>query len=220
MVFTPASDILAAHHNTAMRPHDATDESPSLVLFQQQEKTLTRDMSGVVSRSIEVRINEARASKKLKLKRPLNAFMLYKSTKYQYIVAWLLAQKACADGRAVSRTAAQWWKTEPQLIKNIYSGLAEIDRKNYRKAIAVYSSTESTKKNFDTQLAKAEDSFESKCRNSLDEGLSLPMSDFRGTDDAYMPTSEKSNISFQNDCDVRTKSVFPALRGPNQSCSY
>lgn len=84
-----------------------------------------KDMTAYVSRPIEERLKEAR--EKGKVPRPMNSFMLYRSS-YAPRIKVLIGQ---TNHQEVSKAAGCGWRLEPSDIREMYEELAKTERDNH-----------------------------------------------------------------------------------------
>ncbi|PLN85339.1 hypothetical protein BDW42DRAFT_2632 [Aspergillus taichungensis] len=87
-----------------------------------------RDMEEWVHRPIETRLNQT--TRKGKVARPMNSFILYRSAYAERTKEWLSQN----NHQEVSKVAGQSWKMEPRDIKQKYASLANIEKANHEKA--------------------------------------------------------------------------------------
>jgi len=98
------------------------------------------DIEAFVHRPIEVRQQEVDSGKNPgKVKRPMNAFMLYRKAMQARAKEWA----AQYNHQVISRIAGQSWPMEPEHIREQFKRWAEIERDNHQKAFPNYKFTPS-----------------------------------------------------------------------------
>ncbi|PKS07864.1 hypothetical protein jhhlp_006472 [Lomentospora prolificans] len=98
------------------------------------------DIDSYVRRAKETRLQEVAQGKPPgKIKRPMNAFMLYRKA-YQHLAKTVCTQN---NHQVVSQVCGDGWPLEPLEIKNLYNEWAKIERENHQKAHPGYKFTPS-----------------------------------------------------------------------------
>ncbi|OGM39395.1 hypothetical protein ABOM_012138 [Aspergillus bombycis] len=92
-----------------------------------------KDMEKWVRRPIPVRHKEAK-NKHGRVKRPMNAFLLYRAT-YTELALWWLEQNSY---ELVSMVVGQSWNMEAENVKDKYRALASLEKQNHIKAHPQY----------------------------------------------------------------------------------
>ncbi|KAI0596261.1 hypothetical protein F4775DRAFT_594499 [Biscogniauxia sp. FL1348] len=111
-------------------------EAPLSVLCQDVElaEGPDVDIGEYVRRSPEQRRAEVAASKDQKIKRPMNAFMLYRKA-YQNRTKALRKQH---NHQFISQVCGVGWNMEPQDLRDHFDELAKVERENHRLAFPDY----------------------------------------------------------------------------------
>lgn len=102
--------------------------APLSELTKHLTDTPIKDMDAFVRRSREERVKEV--TKKGKVSRPMNSFMLYRSAYAERVKKWLCQ----TNHQVVSRASGHGWKLETQAIRDKYEQLASIERDNHARA--------------------------------------------------------------------------------------
>ncbi|KAF4976939.1 hypothetical protein FZEAL_6474 [Fusarium zealandicum] len=98
------------------------------------------DIGTFVARSAEVRLTETSRNKKAgQIKRPMNAFMLYRKA-YQDVAKTQCAQN---NHQHVSKVCGAGWPLEPPHIREMFDGWAKMERMNHQNAHPGYKFTPS-----------------------------------------------------------------------------
>ncbi|KAF4462912.1 mating type 1-2 [Fusarium albosuccineum] len=98
------------------------------------------DIATFVARSTEERLSETSRNKKAgQIKRPMNAFMLYRKA-YQEVAKTQCAQN---NHQHVSKVCGAGWPLEPPLVKQMFDEWAKIERMNHQHAHPGYKFTPS-----------------------------------------------------------------------------
>lgn len=99
-----------------------------------------KDMAGWVHRPAAVRISES-SKRNGYVTRPMNSFFLYRLAYADRTKAW------CArnDHTVISAVSGQSWPLEPKHIREKYTTLATIERKNHRETYPDYKFSPSSK---------------------------------------------------------------------------
>lgn len=96
-----------------------------------------------VNRSPEVRQAEVRESKEGKIKRPMNAFMLYRKAYQNRTKEW----KKHDNHQVISQVCGASWALEPQSMRDQYDAWAKIERANHKLAFPDYKFAPAKAKN-------------------------------------------------------------------------
>lgn len=98
------------------------------------------DIASFVARSTEERLQETSRNKKAgQVKRPMNAFMLYRKA-YQNVAKTQCPQN---NHQQVSKVCGAGWPMEPKLIRDQFDEWARLERSNHQKAHPEYKFTPS-----------------------------------------------------------------------------
>jgi hypothetical protein len=98
------------------------------------------DIEAYVNRSSEVRRQEVEEGKNPgRVKRPMNAFMLYRKAYQQRAKEWASQH----NHQIVSRVCGMSWPLEPEQIRQQYKSWADLERDNHQKAHPNYKFTPS-----------------------------------------------------------------------------
>ncbi|KAK1757589.1 hypothetical protein QBC47DRAFT_296234 [Echria macrotheca] len=98
------------------------------------------DIESYVSRSVETRRREVETGKNPgRVKRPMNAFMLYRKAYQQRAKEWASQH----NHQIVSRVCGLSWPLEPEAIRQQFKDWADIERDNHQKAHPDYKFTPS-----------------------------------------------------------------------------
>jgi hypothetical protein len=98
------------------------------------------DIEAYVNRSSEVRRQEVEEGKNPgRVKRPMNAFMLYRKAYQQRAKEWASQH----NHQIVSRVCGMSWPLEPEHIRQQYKSWADLERDNHQKAHPNYKFTPS-----------------------------------------------------------------------------
>ncbi|KAE8155650.1 hypothetical protein BDV40DRAFT_306807 [Aspergillus tamarii] len=92
-----------------------------------------KDMERWVRRSIPIRHKEAK-NKHGRIKRPMNAFLLYRAA-YTELALWWLEQN---NYEMMSIVVGLSWNMEAEPVKDKYKGLANLEKRNHMKAHPQY----------------------------------------------------------------------------------
>jgi hypothetical protein len=107
------------------------------------------DIATYVHRSTEERIQEVASSKMPdKIKRPMNAFMLYRKAYQNRVKEW------CSQHKVVSQVCGDSWILEPDYVRAQFTHWAKIERDNHYKAHPSYKFTPSKAYTPKTDAAK------------------------------------------------------------------
>ncbi|KAK6067599.1 HMG box protein [Seiridium cupressi] len=119
---------------------DIDDDEPPLVLepltvlLAHMDPKKDADINEFVNRPAEVRLKEAQMDKKGKIKRPMNAFMLYRKG-WQNRIKETYANE---NNQIVSKVAGDGWHIEPDEVRNQYGAWAGIERDNHMQTFPSY----------------------------------------------------------------------------------
>ncbi|KAK4165822.1 hypothetical protein QBC43DRAFT_207910 [Cladorrhinum sp. PSN259] len=121
------------------------------------------DIESYVHRSAQVRQDEVKDCKKNpgKIKRPMNAFMLYRKAYQQRAKEWASQH----NHQVVSRVCGSSWPLEPEHIRAQFKTWADIERDNHQKAHPNYKFTPSKPQ----KPVKYDDNFDHSEASDLDE---------------------------------------------------
>ncbi|KAK3989194.1 hypothetical protein QBC44DRAFT_89835 [Cladorrhinum sp. PSN332] len=121
------------------------------------------DIETYVHRSAQVRQDEVKDCKKNpgKIKRPMNAFMLYRKAYQQRAKEWASQH----NHQVVSRVCGSSWPLEPEQIRTQFKTWADIERDNHQKAHPNYKFTPSKPQ----KPVKYDDTFDHSEASDLDE---------------------------------------------------
>ncbi|KAI8687927.1 HMG box domain-containing protein [Fusarium keratoplasticum] len=98
------------------------------------------DIATFVARSTEERLSETSRNKKPgQIKRPMNAFMLYRKA-YQDVAKTQCAQN---NHQHVSKVCGAGWPLEPPQVRQMFDGWAKVERINHQQAHPGYKFTPS-----------------------------------------------------------------------------
>ncbi|KAI5919244.1 hypothetical protein F4810DRAFT_515039 [Camillea tinctor] len=122
------------------------------------------DIDEYVRRSPEQRRAEVAASKDQKIKRPMNAFMLYRKA-YQNRTKALRKQH---NHQFISQVCGVSWNMEPQDLRDRFDDLAKIERENHRLAFPDYKF--SPTKNPAPKKVEEEEAAAAAARHLVDDG--------------------------------------------------
>ncbi|KAI6359933.1 hypothetical protein MCOR25_006875 [Pyricularia grisea] len=120
------------------KPKQSIDKPLSQLAEEMDEQII--DIEAFVNRGPEARHAEVMTGKKAgKIKRPMNAFMLYRKA-YQ-----LVCKKYCMESnhQVVSRVCADSWDSEPESVRDQFAAWAKIDRDQLHRAHPDYKFTPS-----------------------------------------------------------------------------
>ncbi|KAI1503230.1 hypothetical protein F5X99DRAFT_407307 [Biscogniauxia marginata] len=120
----------------SMATKDVELDAPLSVLCKDMEvpDVPDVDIDQYVRRSPEQRRTEVAQSKDQKIKRPMNAFMLYRKA-YQNRTKALRKQH---NHQFISQVCGVGWNMEPQELRDRFDELAKIERENHRLAFPDY----------------------------------------------------------------------------------
>lgn len=110
---------------------------PLTVLLAHLDPTKDADIEAYVNRSVEQRLTEVgdgRGGKGNKIKRPMNAFMLYRK-------GWqnrIKEMQSNENHQGVSKVAGDGWALEPDEVRNQYNTWSEIERDMHAQAFPDY----------------------------------------------------------------------------------
>jgi hypothetical protein len=113
---------------------------PLSVLTESWRHLPVVDIEAYVNRSVEVRHKEIMEGKfPGKIKRPMNAFMLYRKAYQNRTKDWCLQN----NHQVVSQVCGESWPLEPEEVRNKFTAWAKIERDNHAKAFPDYKFTPS-----------------------------------------------------------------------------
>ncbi|KAM0322820.1 hypothetical protein ACHAQA_009161 [Verticillium albo-atrum] len=117
--------------------------NPLSELARQSPHIHVTDIGAYVNRSTEERLKEVEESKTPgKIKRPMNAFMLYRKA-YQNLAKTLCTQN---NHQVVSQVCGSGWPLEPEHIRLQFNDWAKLERLNHQEAHPGYKFTPSKPK--------------------------------------------------------------------------
>lgn len=121
------------------------------------------DIESYVRRSAQVRQDEVKNCKKNpgKIKRPMNAFMLYRKAYQQRAKEWASQH----NHQVVSRVCGSSWPLEPEHIRAQFKAWADIERDNHQKAHPNYKFTPAKPQ----KAVKYDENFDHSEASDLDE---------------------------------------------------
>ncbi|KAI1386974.1 uncharacterized protein F4822DRAFT_431842 [Hypoxylon trugodes] len=127
------------------------DDGKPLVVLDEPLSVVVREMTGVrdtnieeyVNRPLETRQAEVRDSKEGKVKRPMNAFMLYRKA-YQNRAK---EYKKHDNHQVISRICGVSWGMESQELREQFDNWAKIERENHKLAFPEYKFAPAKAKN-------------------------------------------------------------------------
>lgn len=117
-------------------------EEPLSVMCKRVTDVKDADIEAWVHRSIDERRREVEADKNHKIKRPMNAFMLYRKH-HQNRVKMRFSHE---NHQIVSAVCGQGWAQEPKEVIEQYNEWARIERDNHARAFPDYKFTPSKSK--------------------------------------------------------------------------
>ncbi|ROT37026.1 hypothetical protein SODALDRAFT_213417 [Sodiomyces alkalinus F11] len=116
---------------------------PLSELAEEHPEVLVADIDAYVNRPAEERMREVEQSKTPgKIKRPMNAFMLYRKA-YQNLAKSLCTQN---NHQMVSQVCGSGWPLEPEHVRGQFNEWAKIERMNHQEAHPGYKFTPSKPK--------------------------------------------------------------------------
>ncbi|KAI1137984.1 hypothetical protein F5Y05DRAFT_404602 [Hypoxylon sp. FL0543] len=133
------------------KPKKRRGKGGEAVVLEAPLSELVKDITSVqdtnieeyVSRDAETRKHEVDTSKQQKVKRPMNAFMLYRKAYQNRTKEW----KKHDNHQVISQVCGTSWNMEPQELRDQYDNWAKIERENHRLAFPNYKFTPSKSKN-------------------------------------------------------------------------
>ncbi|EEY18996.1 HMG box protein [Verticillium alfalfae VaMs.102] len=118
-------------------------QKPLSELARENPQVFVADINAYVNRPIEERLKEVEESKTPgKIKRPMNAFMLYRKA-YQNLAKSLCTQN---NHQVVSQVCGSGWPLESELIRQQFNDWAKLERLNHQEAHPGYKFTPSKPK--------------------------------------------------------------------------
>ncbi|KAI2472204.1 hypothetical protein F4781DRAFT_33106 [Annulohypoxylon bovei var. microspora] len=118
-------------------------DAPLSVLVKDITTVQDTNIEEYVNRLPEVRQAEVRDSKEGKIKRPMNAFMLYRKAFQNRTKEW----KKHDNHQVISQVCGTSWNMEPQELRDQYDGWAKIERANHKLAFPDYKFAPAKAKN-------------------------------------------------------------------------
>ncbi|KAI1107699.1 hypothetical protein F4804DRAFT_107903 [Jackrogersella minutella] len=118
-------------------------DAPLSVLVKDIVSVHDTNIEEYVNRSPEVRQAEVRDSKEGKIKRPMNAFMLYRKAFQNRTKEW----KKHDNHQVISQVCGTSWNMESQELRDQYDGWAKIERANHKLAFPDYKFAPAKAKN-------------------------------------------------------------------------
>lgn len=95
---------------------------------------MDKDIDAYVNRSVDTRQNEVKNSKDGKIKRPMNAFMLYRKGFQNRIKE----HQKNENHQGVSKVAGDGWRQEPEEVKDQFNHWSEVERQLHATAFPSY----------------------------------------------------------------------------------
>ncbi|KAI5862715.1 hypothetical protein GGS23DRAFT_88967 [Durotheca rogersii] len=140
----------AARKTKKRKGKGGAGDEPAVVL-EAPLSELVKDVSNVtdtnieeyVNRSPDVRQAEVRDSKEGKVKRPMNAFMLYRKAYQNRTKEW----KKHDNHQVISQVCGTSWNMESQELRDQYDAWAKIERANHKLAFPDYKFAPAKAKN-------------------------------------------------------------------------
>ncbi|KAM4059329.1 HMG (high mobility group) box domain-containing protein [Hirsutella rhossiliensis] len=123
-------------------------QRPLSEVMEQTGNVEVSDVFNHVHRPNDVRMDEA--SKEGKIKRPLNAFLLYRKHVIGYVKKELLGEENKNNQQLVSRICGDSWKMETDEVKSNFKKLAQAEKTRHGQAFPTYKYTPNTGKKRDT----------------------------------------------------------------------
>lgn len=118
-------------------------DAPLSVLVKDITTVHDTNIEEYVSRTPEVRQAEVRDSKEGKVKRPMNAFMLYRKAFQNRTKEW----KKHDNHQVISQVCGTSWNMEAQELRDQYDNWAKIERANHKLAFPEYKFAPAKAKN-------------------------------------------------------------------------
>ncbi|KAI0880382.1 uncharacterized protein GGS22DRAFT_175130 [Annulohypoxylon maeteangense] len=118
-------------------------EAPLSVLVKDISTVQDTNIEEYVNRLPEVRQAEVRDSKEGKIKRPMNAFMLYRKAYQNRTKEW----KKHDNHQVISQVCGTSWNMESQELRDQYDSWAKIERANHKLAFPDYKFAPAKAKN-------------------------------------------------------------------------
>ncbi|KAI1094151.1 hypothetical protein F5B19DRAFT_67255 [Rostrohypoxylon terebratum] len=118
-------------------------EAPLSVLVKDITTVQDTNIEEYVNRLPEVRQAEVRDSKEGKIKRPMNAFMLYRKAYQNRTKEW----KKHDNHQVISQVCGTSWNMESQELRDQYDSWAKIERANHKLAFPDYKFAPAKAKN-------------------------------------------------------------------------
>lgn len=123
-------------------------DRPLSDLLSDEVDVPVKDVHCFVHRSFAQRMEEA--ERKGKIKRPMNAFLLYRVAYYAIFEEYLRRRSHCSDAQTVSKVIGLKWHSEETAVRSKFKKLADIERLNHSK---LYSEpNQSATKEFDSRM--------------------------------------------------------------------
>ncbi|KAI1776488.1 hypothetical protein F4818DRAFT_350988 [Hypoxylon cercidicola] len=116
------------------KPPAVVLDAPLSVLVKDITSVQDTDIAEYVNRSPDTRQNEVRDSKDLKVKRPMNAFMLYRKAFQNRTKEW----KKHDNHQVISQICGVGWNMEERELKDQFDEWARIERENHKRAFPDY----------------------------------------------------------------------------------
>ncbi|KAI0829968.1 hypothetical protein F5Y06DRAFT_209753 [Hypoxylon sp. FL0890] len=118
-------------------------EAPLSELVKNITAVQDTNIEEYVNRATDVRKLEVKTAKEQKIKRPMNAFMLYRKAYQNRTKEW----KKHDNHQVISQVCGTSWNMEPQELRDQYDNWAKIERENHRIAFPEYKFAPSKSKN-------------------------------------------------------------------------
>ena len=197
------------------RTRDSKQQSSTIIdkplseVAKDMPDILVADIASFVVRTTEERLKETSRNKKVgQVKRPMNAFMLYRKA-YQNVAKTQCAQN---NHQHVSKVCGAAWPLEPKHMRDQFDEWARIERSNHQKAHPQYKFTPSK-----PQKAK---------RDGRARGQSTPFSDGEDSDWADSQGLTRSgaralrNVSRLSETPSIVYNAYEPLEPPMQVTSH
>lgn len=176
--------------------------APLSELTKDYDHIPVKDMKAHSTRSTEERLAEV--DKKLRIPRPMNSFMLYRSAYTERCKIWCTQN----NHQVVSTVCGASWALEPSHIKKLYADYAQVERENHAKAHPEYrfSPTKAATKGRKQKRTAPEDEEDEEEPSDLDDP------DFELRPSAVKEGKKRAKTP-------RSDSAFPVGRAPFEEYS-
>lgn len=156
-------------------------EAPLSVLVKDITTVRDTNIDEYVNRGPEARQTEVSDSKDLKVKRPMNAFMLYRKAFQNRTKEW----KKHDNHQVISQICGASWGIEPDELKGQFDEWAKIERENHKRAFPDYKFAPAKAKN-----KKVSSSSTRRAESDGDDGSDL--GDYEWEDNSGPPSRNAS----------------------------